>query len=255
MLLDSAVSGFAWTGRSVSGVEIVSGGGIRTIPADSVVLACGGLQTTRLLLLEERRHPGRIAGSAALGRTYMGHLTGSIAEITFASAADAAEFAYCREGGGAPARRRFLMTPGTAPHIALWVESLPAADPRHRSGELSIKELARGARGSGRHHLANVCTDPVGAAAGLVSAARTRLNRRDRHPNRLIVRGPGPYRLAYHAEHLPLEESRVALSETTDGLGLPGSGSTSPTARRRSAGRWRRTGRWPRRSRPPASPV
>ena len=113
------------------------------------------------------------------------------------------------------------MTPGTAPHIALWVESLPAADPRHRSGELSIKELARGTRGSERHHLANVCTDPVGAAAGLVSAARTRLHRQDRHPNRLIVRGPGPYRLAYHAEHLPLEESRVSLSDTIDALGLP----------------------------------
>ena len=221
VLLNSPVSGFAWNGRSVLGVEIISGGGIRTIPAKSVVLACGGLQTTRLLLMEERRHPGRIAGRAALGRTYMGHLTGSIAEITFASVADAAEFAYSRFDGGAPARRRFLMTPKATPHIAFWAESLPGADPRHRSGELSIKQLVRGARGTELRHLANVCTDPVGAAAGVVSSVRTRLRRQERHPNRLIVRGRGPYRLAYHAEHLPLEESRVSLSDTIDGLGLP----------------------------------
>ena len=220
LLLDLPVTGLTWTDRTVTGLEISTPEGLRQLPAARVALACGGLQTTRLLLLEEHHHPGRIAGSAALGRTYMGHLTGSIAEITFASATDAAHFAYVRDGdGGTPARRRFLMTPEAANHVAFWAENLTGIDPRHRSGELSLKALARGS--ARLSHMANVFGDPHGAAAGIASALRTRFLSQERHPTRLIIRGPGPYRLAYHAEHLPCTESRVRLSETTDTFGLP----------------------------------
>ena len=222
ILLDAPVLEFAWSGRRVQALEIATSLGRRQVSARQVVLACGGLQTTRLLLLEEARCPGRIAGNTALGRFYMGHLTGSIGEITFRSQADAAEFAYTRQGNGTPARRRFLMTPERGIHIALWIENLPLGDPRNRSGELSWKALAtRAAEPHTRwSHLANVLRDPVGDIQGVASALRTRLFSSDRNPSRLIVRGPGPFRIAYHAEHLPGFDSRVRLSERRDSHGL-----------------------------------
>jgi choline dehydrogenase-like flavoprotein len=236
VLLESPVLGLLWSeggstnAAAVAGVEIGTPGGPDSrrlrISAEAVALACGGLQTTRLLLLEDRRHPGRLRGADALGRGYMGHLTGSIAEITFTRGADPAEFGYRRDGLRSPARRRILLTPPDGPHVALWAESLPGADPRHRSGELSLKALlANGPGGAGKgmmgRHVLNLLRDPRGAAAGATSAVRTRLQPGERHPDRLVVRGPGPYRLAYHAEHLPEPESRVSLSEVTDAHGQP----------------------------------
>ena len=48
------------------------------------VLAMGGVETTRFLLHTQRRWPGQFGGAGgALGRYYMGHISGKIASIVF----------------------------------------------------------------------------------------------------------------------------------------------------------------------------
>ena len=54
------------------------------LPVSRVILAAGGNASTRLLLLEQARDPRRFGGTdGPLGRFYMGHLSGQIADIVF----------------------------------------------------------------------------------------------------------------------------------------------------------------------------
>ncbi|WP_428929793.1 GMC oxidoreductase [Marinibacterium sp. SX1] len=216
ILPEAPVEGLTWAGDRVTGVCVAG----EPLAADRVILACGGLQTTRLLLLEEARAPGRLTGAALLGRAYMGHLTGSIARITFDGRTDLSDFGYRGGARARPSRRKMLVLPEKSNHVAFWVENLPQGDPAHRSGELSLKALVRGMTDDRRTraHLDNIRADPLGAASGVLSGLRTRLNAEERHPSRLILRGPGPYRLAYHAEHLPVAESRVELMQADQRL-------------------------------------
>ena len=77
-LLDPA-SGFT------AGVVVKTADGSKaTIRARTYIAACGGLGNARLLLTTQAHAPGLFGGAAgALGRFYMGHLSGKIAEITF----------------------------------------------------------------------------------------------------------------------------------------------------------------------------
>ncbi|MCR9089535.1 MAG: GMC oxidoreductase [Rhodobacteraceae bacterium] len=191
--------------------------------AGRVVLACGGLETTRLLLLARRAHPEAFGGEdGALGRYYMGHLTGSVARFTFQNPADIAAFRYAENGLASPARRRIMLTTADLPSVAFWLENSAIEDPRHRSGELSAKHLLGGGdrfHGFGGH-LRNIVADPKGMLEGLGAALRRRRHPERRHPDRLTAKG-GDLRLAYHAEHLPLSDSRVRLAETEDRFGRP----------------------------------
>ncbi|WP_226626415.1 GMC oxidoreductase [Alloyangia pacifica] len=212
ILLDTEVTGMSWSDRRVRAISVTGSAGAVSISAADVVLACGGLQSTQLLLEEERRKPGRLRGASWLGRGYMGHLTGSISEITFRDAQTAAAFTYNARPDSAPGRRRFLMLPPDGPHIALWIESIAPGDPRHGSAEISAKTLLRGApSGTWAAHLANVLRRPTEPLSGLRAAMRRARHPDQRFPDRLIARRPGPYRLAYHAEHLPSPTSIAAL--------------------------------------------
>ncbi|SDI62220.1 GMC oxidoreductase [Alloyangia pacifica] len=220
ILLDTEITGLLWSARRISGVVSRSDGVTRHLRANEVVLACGGLETTRLLLEEERRAPGRLGGTDWLGRGYMGHLTGSIAEITFNSSTAVSEFVYKHRRGNSPARRRFLVTPPDSPHVAFWIESIAPEDARHGSADLSLKAMLRGApKGTRLRHVRNVLGNPGDALAGVGAALIHNLEQSKRHPDRLSPRRRGPYRLAYHAEHLPNVESHVTLSSRVDAAG------------------------------------
>lgn len=216
LLLGRAAVALSWSGRRVDGVVLDAAddadGGPTRISAARVVLACGGLQTTRLLLEEARRAPGRLTGTGWLGRGYMGHLTGSVGTIGFGDPAVLAQFGYRRSGEGDAERRRLTILPRDRASVAFWVENGPRADPAHRSGELSLKALATGDARPLTAHLGNIARDPIGVASGLASVLRTRARAGARHPDRLVTRGAGARRLCYHAEHLCDPDSHVALS-------------------------------------------
>ena len=73
----------------------------RTLPVKTVALAAGGLESTRQLLALQSKHPHLFGGKdGPLGRYYMGHVIGEVADITFASdALDAAYDFYLDEHG------------------------------------------------------------------------------------------------------------------------------------------------------------
>ncbi len=225
LLPNTRVTSIAW-GRvphhHVREIVVEQEGQTVALPCEKLVLACGGLETTRMLLLEKEAHPEIFGATAgALGRYYMGHLTGGMSEITFRDAQIAKHFGYQNDESGSPYRRRFCLTDGAPSNVAFWLENLSPDDPRQNSGEISLKKLLKNPKelkdpGS---HIANVLKDPIGASNIMRSAAQRFMPPSMRRPQRLAHSGKGPYILAYHAEHFPEYESQVTLSEERDATG------------------------------------
>jgi len=230
-------------GRAIGVVAATADGRRRRISATQVVLAAGGLESTRLLLATQRLRPA-LYGSpdGPLGRYYMGHVIGEIADVVFDDARIDAAFDFLRDGRGSFVRRRF--TPSAAlmgrfdlPNIAFWPIAPPIADPRHRSGALSAVALALSIPPIGRMilpelirlrhlggpidwlaHARNVALDVPATTAFLAAFVRDRYFSRERIPG-YFLRNRG--RRSYHAEQRPNPTSRVTLAAATDRLGLP----------------------------------
>ena len=100
----------------VNSVDVVRpDGSQRTrVPICSLVIAAGGLESTRLLLAARLEQPERFGGiDGPLGRYYMGHVIGDIADIVFSDPALAAALTFSSmpmarmsDDGLYPARRR-----------------------------------------------------------------------------------------------------------------------------------------------------
>ena len=231
----------------VNGVVAVAADGQRCVlRAERVVLAAGGLESTRLLLAAQRRHPTLFGGTdGPLGRYYMGHLIGEIADVVFADAAIDNAFDFMRDGRGSFVRRRITPSPALQmrlelPNIAFWPIAPPIADPRHRSGPLSatalalstpivgrmiLPELIRARHLKGnldwRAHARNVLGDLPGTASFLAGFIRRRYFSAERIPGFFLRNGARRYGLSYHGEQSPNRDSKVTLERETDRLGLP----------------------------------
>lgn len=212
-----------------------------------VILAAGGNQSTRLLLAAQRRRPELFGGTdGPLGRFYMGHVNGSIADIVFENQALHDGLAYHVDANGSYVRRRLTPSPATQgaagiANVAFWPVVPAIADPDHRSGPLSAVFLALSVGPVARRllaepirlkhagpppyrrgpHVWNVLRD-LGATIGFAPAFLWR-NRvaRMRLPGFFLTNPGRRYGLEYHSEHLPGAESRLTLGETTDRLGMP----------------------------------
>lgn len=216
-----------------------------TLRADNYVLACGGVETTRLLLNAQERHPDLFGGSqGTLGQFYAGHMSGKLADIVFERPEDARHTDYFRDGG-AFARRRFTLTPEIQAeeqllNIAFWTDNPPFHDPAHGNGALSLvwmalatppvgrRLLSDGVRIShvgpaphqwGRHAL-NILRRPDRVVGEAIAILRTRMLGRPRQPGFLMYSPAGRYALHFHAEQSPNRESRVALSQDRDAVGM-----------------------------------
>ncbi len=216
------------------------------IPVRTLVIAAGGLESTRLLLSAERRSPGRIAGAnGPLGRYYMGHLIGDIADIEFAATGLENAFDYFVDGHGSYVRRRFVPSDKTQRdenilNCALWPIVPPVGDPGHGSAILSaiylalaIDPLARLLVADAirkRHipakanrigaHIRNVLTGMPSAMAFSADFLWHRYVKPPRIPGFFVRNAARRYPLAYHSEQIPRPESRVFLSGQTDRTGL-----------------------------------
>lgn len=241
---------FAEDGR-VTTVEVAhtrSGERVR-IPVRMLVLAAGGVETTRLLLASRRPRPGLFGGEAGpLGRYYMGHVIGEIADIVFAGPDTARAFDYHVDTHGSYARRRIVATAQTQIrhrllNAAFWPVVPPVADARHGSAILSLVYLALKCGPLGRmivaeairrrhivpqrhggslfRHLANIATGLPSALAFSASFLRRRHDRSVRLPGFFVLNSANRYGLSFHAEHAPNPASRVWLAGGADRLGLP----------------------------------
>lgn len=242
VLLGARVLGLVIDGARVSGVRVLVGGETRTVAAKRIVLACGGLGTLKLLLLAQAGAPHLFGGpDGPLGRGYMGHLTGTVADIELAQPEDVRAFSARSIGDGVRARRRIrpleqTMARDGGVNIAFWLENASNENPAHGSSVASAKYVAarmlRTLAGRGgdnavlKPHVDNIARAPITAAWGLGRAgyllAMTRITGRLPRPPLSVPSGAGTWRLDYHAEQKSDPANRIALSTTRkDSAGLP----------------------------------
>lgn len=238
--LCARVIGLNVSNGGVTALRVQAEGATHLVRAKQFVLTGGGLGSLKLMLLAQREHPALFGPN--LGRGYMGHLTGTIAQLAPSNAQDVAAFACRPLGDGVYARRRLRPTPETITsanilNIAFWLDNGALGDAAHGSSVASARYLAarlvRTAAKFGRDgdktplapHLANVARAPVTAFTGLANAATLLLSARltGRHPRSttLMPVAAGAWRMDYHAEQPPHADNRVCLADTLDSAGNP----------------------------------
>ena len=217
------------------------------ISAARYVLACGGLEVTRLLFASGRSNEKGIGNhSGHLGHWYMAHVESRIARVHFATPPAETIYGHERDPAGVYVRRRMTFSADfqaseRLPNVAMWLVNPEVADPEHGSGVLSFVYLmlasplgrffvAEGIRQahiktdkpvSKRRHLTNVIRDfPAAARFALDFGYRRFLKRGRKVPGFFVPSAANVYPLLYHGEHLPRRESRVELAPERDALGM-----------------------------------
>ncbi|HYM72684.1 MAG TPA: FAD-dependent monooxygenase, partial [Stellaceae bacterium] len=160
--LGAVATGFAIdpaSGRVDELAVALASGRRMTLRSRAVVLACGGLETTRLMLAARREIPLAFGGeSGPLGRFYMGHLEGRIADIVLTQPGLDRALDFHVDGGGRPGgryvRRRITVTGKAQQHhhllnLAAWPDNPILGRPEHRSAILSLAYLSLATPGLG----------------------------------------------------------------------------------------------------------
>jgi choline dehydrogenase-like flavoprotein len=215
--------------------------------ARAIVLACGGLETTRLMLAARKAQPGLFGGAESpLGRFYMGHFEGRIADVVFDPALPDTYFDFFIDKSGRYARRRITINDDCQQRHGLlnacfWPDNPTLSDPAHESAILSLAYLSLGAPVLGsllepeairRKHLERGVNAPMrhlaNTLAGLPEAVREaarflyrRYGTTPRLPGFFIRNKARRYALFYHSEQAPNPASMVSLTGARDALGMP----------------------------------
>lgn len=239
---------FDETGTTVAGFRIVYRGQPATIRAARYVLACGGMETTRLLLAAQRTLPNAFGGvDGPLGRYYMGHASGSIANIVLTDPNDYEVLDFHRDEHDSYVRRRFSLGGGAMSAQGLFntsfhLDNPPFYDPTHLNATLSAVFLALSFAPVGRHilaegirlrhigpaprkywpHIRNVLRRPWQALSDTADILRRRYASRVRKPGFVLHNDGGTYALHYHAEQTSNSDSRVTLNGRANTDGTPG---------------------------------
>jgi choline dehydrogenase-like flavoprotein len=236
------------SGRTVRGLRCRRMDGTEELlTARRYVVACGGLESTRLLLASRSVVPSGLGNhSGLLGRYYMGHVSGNICRVIFETPPGETAYEYERDRDGVYVRHRLSLSRAVQhrerlPNIVAWLVNPHLADPSHGSGILSFAYLAlsspmfgkrfvaegirRAAVGSGPRvvwpHVANMLRDLPATASFIPMFAYRRFLKRRKAPG-FFVRSPNNrYVLHYYGEHMPNHESRVMLDDSVDRLGMP----------------------------------
>ncbi len=234
---------------AVTSVRVESRGELATLAPKVIILCCGGIQSTRLLLLMQREHPALLGGDAGpLGRYYNGHVSGAAARIRFNRPQDARRFILHQTPEGALERNCIALAAGLQMskrlcNLYFGLTRFPLGDPGYRSGALSAIHLALCARHQTAHympyyhsghvqtefefgvnllaHLRNMVRRPERTIKGVAEVLREKRRNASVGPFARLYNASGIYGLRYHAEQLPDPDSRVVLSDKTDDRGVP----------------------------------
>ncbi len=241
-LLGARVVGLDHENGRIAGLRVRVGAEVRAAKAKRFILTCGGLGGLKLMLLAQRDTPALFGGAEGrLGRGYMGHLTGAIAEIELAKPEDVSAFSTRSLDGGVRARRRLrpreeVLARENIRNVAFWLENDANENAEHGSSVASAKYLAaRALRALSRRggedaplgpHFGNIARAPLSAGFGLARAGylltMTRLTGQLPRPPLSVPSRAGAWRLDYHAEQSCEADNRISLSPTrTDSVGLP----------------------------------
>ncbi len=235
-------------GDRVTGVEASSlNKNEFTVEAGTVVLAAGGLETTRLLLSSNEVHQQGIGNhSNWLGRCYMGHISGDISKLVINGDPSKVVFGYEFDRDGNYCRRRLCVSPDVQlknkmMNIVVWLDTLPLYDPSHKQGVLSLAFFAKNLRSiqrrippeyskilsmgtstkeANRAHLKNILRDIPKILSYYPGFAYKRFIKKPMIPSLLSNSRTKLFGLHYHSEHEPNRESRVTLLDDRDELGM-----------------------------------
>ncbi|HLR27780.1 MAG TPA: GMC oxidoreductase [Ruania sp.] len=211
--------------------------------ANSYILAMGGLETTRFLLDIRRRIPEAFGGAAgALGHYYMGHATGSIANIVLNEPHRVDDLDFVRDEHDTYVRRRFTLTDHAQRthrvlNTSFYLDNPAFYEYQHRNATLSavflgLRVPAIGRRlvaermrlrhiGAGPHHvgehLRNVLRQPWRVAIDVPTIIRGRYLSPVRKPGFILRNDDGRYAIHYHSEQLPNWYSQLTMHEGPDG--------------------------------------
>ena len=247
--LNSTVTGFDLSpdGRSIEALRVTTQQAERRVKARRFILALGGVEIPRLLLHVQQSAPHLFGGvDGPLGRYYMGHISGKIANIVFDRPAYGSDLDFHLDETGAYYRRRFALSADAQVenkvlNTAFWPDNPSFYDPAHRNGVLSgvflllafpptgrrlLPEGIRLAHTGPRPYpiLAHLKNAVLGAPAGIADVyriLRDRFIRKPRKPGFLLRNRGGKYALHYHAEQIPTAASRITLSQEKDSFGVP----------------------------------
>jgi choline dehydrogenase-like flavoprotein len=235
-------------GRQTLGLRVKHRSGREyRISARHYVLAAGGIEIARLLLASSQTEfAGAGFLSPWLGRGYMGHFEGAIADLVLDRLSEDA-LDYRLDGTECFVRPRLMLRSDAIRrnglrNIAIVPSNPPLADWRYRSGALSAAALVLSAPIVGRRlhpgpirnillgqplnsvdccrHLMNIAGDASGAISFVVKALIQHL-KRPQIPGMFVRNKERRYCLRYIAEQSPLYASRILLSDKWDALGLP----------------------------------
>lgn len=238
--LNARVSRLRIENGIVAALEVRIGAEVRNVRAARVVVAGGGLSSLRLLLLAQRETPSLFGGAdGPLGRGYMGHLTGAVADMVLANQQDVDAF-RAQPIGNVLTRRQIRARDSTITRedirsISFWLEAPSIDDASHGSASASakyiiaraiqrpVKPTRYGVAPPLAPHFANVARKPSDAIKGLARGAVASALRDSPRgaPAPLTSAGEGGWRLAYHAEQSNEPNNRVSLGQARDRFGDP----------------------------------
>jgi choline dehydrogenase-like flavoprotein len=226
--------------RIESAQFIDESGRLRTIRAEVFVLATGGIEVPRLLLVSDRSGGGFGNLSDSLGRFYMCHFENTCARIVPREKPVA--FRFERTSDGVYCRRQMRFTPAAqhTHHLLNMIFRLhfPSyADASHGSSVMSAIYLAKSAlipeyrtilqqntdvvASTPLPHIRNVLRDLPGVARFAAdSLFRIRLAKR-KLPYTLVPNADGSFPLEFNAEQTPDPSNRITLGEERDRHGMP----------------------------------
>ena len=228
---------------SISALVAEHDGARIRLRADNYVLAMGGLETTRFLLDVQRRLPTAFGGvDGPLGRYYMGHTTGSIAEIVLDDPARVTDLDFVRDEHDSYVRRRFTLTENAQRHhrvlnTSFYLDNPAFYDYEHHNATLSavflgllfppigrrivaermrLRHIGPRPHRVGKHGV-NVLRHPWRVVADTVDIIRRRYVSPVRKPGFILRNDNGRYAVHYHAEQLPNPDSRLTMRTDADG--------------------------------------
>jgi len=235
--------------RQVREVSVATAPGRRfRVRAQTFVLAGGGLETTRLLLASNSVEAEGIGNRYShLGRYYMGHIFGSIAEIQFYGDPRKTIYGFERDPDGIYCRSRLWLAPetqrkGALLNTAFWPTNPPAANPEHRNGILSAAYIALSIpllrdklaapaiqkmfcdKSPGEAywpHVRNLLMDLPQTSFYSARFLYRRFVTKRHIPALFVYNQANHYDLYYHAEQAPNRDSRVVLADDADRFGMP----------------------------------
>jgi len=230
------------TGAHVNQLDIASLEGVKaSVVAKKIVLATGGIETTRLLLASNDVCPNGIGNEHDLvGRYYQCHIAGNLGKLTVVGATSNVRHGYEVSPEGIYCRRRFALTAETqkkirAGNMVARLHFPKIVDPSHKIGVLSGlflaknfisyeygKRLKDGQSSLGIYlkHFANIILDPIDTIKFLHHWITKRTLAKRKFPSVILSNKSNQFTFEIHSEQYPNPDSRITLIDDTDALGM-----------------------------------